>query len=582
MSDKTQSIEDLLKHTGAKDSAATTENKEHPGEVTTQEAFTEKMHDVRLTEMETEAESLAKERHVPYVNLRGFPISPDALRQIPKDQAEKLKAVCFLHTGPQIRIGAVDPTDQAVKDLLFSLQERNKANGGVYQISEESIRVAIKAYDTLPTIKKIIKGVKITDEELVKYQSKIKNYNDVQKVMDKASVTDIMTIVMAAALQLGTSDVHIEAEEETIIVRFRIDGVLQEVSTLPHDLWKKIVARVKLISGLKINVTNRPQDGRFTIFLKDGDTDVRVSTIPTAWGESIVMRLLRPSAIRVEFEQLGYRPLAQARLEKETQKPHGMIITTGPTGSGKTTTLYAILRKLNTPDRKIITLEDPIEYKLEGINQSQINQEKKYTFASGLRSILRQDPDTVMVGEIRDLETAEVAINAALTGHLMLSTLHTNDAAGAIPRFISMGVKPFLLAPSLNAIIGQRLVRKICEGCKEQTTIDETKMAFVRKVVSEIPEASGEKAPPETEWKFMHGKGCTKCNGSGYKGRLGIYEILTMSDEIKASLSDKISEYEVRELAKKQGMTTMQQDGVLKILDGITTMEEVYRVAGEG
>ncbi len=440
MSKDIQSIEDLLHHTGAKGAknaqgaaAAPADATKPAGEATTLEKFDEKMHDVRLKEKEAEAEKFAAEKKVPYVNLSGFPISPDALRQIPQKQAEELKTVCFLFTGPEIRLASTDPTNQQVKDLLFSLQERNKANGGVYQISEESLRVAIKAYDALPKIKKIIKGVKVTDEELEKYKSQIKNYNDVQKVMDSASVTDIMTIVMAAALQLGTSDVHVEAEEETIVVRFRIDGVLQEVSTLPHDLWKKIVARIKLISGLKINVTNRPQDGRFTIFLKEGDTDVRVSTIPTTWGESVVMRLLKPSAIKVEFEQLGYRPTAQAKLEKEISKPHGMIITTGPTGSGKTTTLYAILRKLNTPDRKIITLEDPIEYKLEGINQSQINHEKKYTFASGLRSILRQDPDVVMVGEIRDLETAEVAINAALTGHLMLSTLHTNDAAAAIP-----------------------------------------------------------------------------------------------------------------------------------------------------
>jgi type II secretory ATPase GspE/PulE/Tfp pilus assembly ATPase PilB-like protein len=258
-----------------------------------------------------------------------------------------------------------------------------------------------------------------------------------------------------------------------------------------------------------------------------------------------------------------------------------MVMTTGPTGSGKTTKLYAILRKLNTPGVKIITLEDPVEYKLEGINQSQIDHSKNYTFAGGLRSILRQDPDVVMVGEIRDLETADVAINAALTGHLLLSTLHTNDAAGAIPRFISMGVKPFLLAPALNAIIGQRLTRKVCEACKEQTELTPEQLDFVKKVMVELPPASGEVVAPEAEWKFYKGKGCDVCNKSGYKGRLGIYEILTMSDEIKAAMSEQISEYQVRELAKKQGMTTMQQDGILKVLDGLTTVEEILRVAGE-
>ncbi len=580
MGNDIQSIEDLLKYTGANAADPT----EASGERTVVEKFEEKMHEVRLKEKETEAEQNSASSGVPYVNLKGFPISPEALRQIPEDIAKQLGVVCFLFTGPEIRIASTNPDKQEVKDLVFQLQERNSANGGVYLISEESLRVGLKAYDTLPKIKKIIKGVKITDDELEKYKSQLNSYNDVQGVMDGASVTDIMTIVMAAALQFGTSDVHIEAEKEKIAVRYRIDGVLQEVASLPHDFWKKIVARIKLISGLKINVTDRPQDGRFTIFLKEGDTDVRVSNIPTTWGESVVMRILKPSAINVKFEQLGYRPVAEAKLLKEIEKPHGMIITTGPTGSGKTTTLYTILRTLNTPDVKIITLEDPIEYKLEGINQSQIDHSKDYTFGGGLRSILRQDPDVVMVGEIRDLETAETAINAALTGHLMLSTLHTNDAAGAIPRFISMGVKPFLLSPALNAILGQRLARRICNECKEEIQINADDLAFVKKVMSEVPPNSGETVPPETEWKFLKGKGCEICNSTGYKGRVGVYEILTMSDEIKAKMSgaDNISEYEVRELAKEQGMVTMQQDGVLKVLDGVTTLEEIKRVAGEG
>ncbi|MEK7615309.1 MAG: GspE/PulE family protein [Patescibacteria group bacterium] len=576
MNDAIQSIEALLKLTGAK-----SPEKNAGSGITVQEAFEVKMHEVRIKEKEVQAQEHAKTLHVPYVNLKGFPVSPEALRQIPQEQAEQLKAVCFLFTGPEIRIASTQPDSQAVKDLLYQIQERNKANGGLYLISDESLRIAIKAYDALPKIKQIVKGVKVTDEELEKYVAQLKTYKDIQAVMDHATTTDMMTIIMAAGLQFGTSDVHVEAEEKQIVVRFRIDGVLQEVAVLPHEFWKKIVARIKLISGLKINVNERPQDGRFTIFLKEGDTDVRVSTIPTTWGESVVMRILKPSAINVDFEKLGFRPLVAAKLLKEIEKPHGMIMTTGPTGSGKTTTLYAILRKRNTSDVKIVTLEDPIEYKLQGINQSQISQDKNYTFANGLRSILRQDPDVVMVGEIRDLETAEVAINAALTGHLMLSTLHTNDAAGAIPRFLSMGVKPFLLAPAMNAIIGQRLTRRICNECKEEVTLEPTQLEFVKKVVAEIPAASGEKTPAETEWKFLKGKGCVVCNNSGYKGRLGIYEILTMSDEIKAAMSESISEYQVRELAKQQGMVTMQQDGILKVLDGLTTIDEILRVAGE-
>lgn len=579
MSNDIQSIEDLLKYTGAN---AATQTASKPGDRSAVEKFDEKMHDVRLKEKEMEAQEQAKTLGVSYVNLKGFPISPEALRQVPQERAETLRTICFLFTGPEIRLASLNPTDQAVKDLLFELQERHKANGGVYKISDESFRVALKAYDTLPKIKEIVKGVKVTDDELERFKSQLTGYSDIQKVIDNASVTDIMTIIMAAGLQFDTSDVHVEAEQGKIAVRFRIDGVLQDVAHLPHNFWKKIVARIKLISGLKINVTDRPQDGRFTIFLKDDDTDVRVSTIPTTWGESVVMRLLKPGSIKVEFEQLGFRPLAQAKLRKEIEKPHGMIMTTGPTGSGKTTTLYAILRKLNTPDVKIITLEDPIEYKLEGINQSQIDHTKNYTFASGLRSVLRQDPDIVMVGEIRDLETADVAMNAALTGHLMLSTLHTNDAAGALPRFISMGVKPFLLAPALNAIIGQRLVRRVCEKCKKAVPLSAEELELVKKIVTDIPSTSGEKVAQESEWKFFKGIGCKACNGTGYKSRLGLYEILTMNDTIKAALSESISEYKVRQLAKEQGMTTILQDGILKALDGLTTVEEVARVAGTG
>src|SRR3989338_6020551 len=499
-----QSIEDLLKYTGAQ---TTPQTPSSSGQQTTVEKFEEKMHEVRLKEKEMEAAGIAKQLGISYVNLKGFPVSPEALRLIPQERAEALKTVCFLFTGPEIRLASLNPEPQPVKDLLFELQERYKANGGIYKISEESFRVALKAYETLPKIKQIIKGVKVTDEELERFKKKLTQFSDIQTVMDNASVTDIITIVMAAALQFGTSDVHVETEQEKIAVRFRIDGVLQEVATLPHDFWKKIVSRIKLISGLKINVTDRPQDGRFTIFLKLGDTDVRVSTIPTTWGESVVMRILKPGSINVEFSQLGYRPLAEKKLLKEIQKPHGMIMTTGPTGSGKTTTLYAVLRKLNTPGVKIITLEDPIEYKLEGINQSQIDHSKNYTFAGGLRSILRQDPDVVMVGEIRDLETADVAINAALTGHLLLSTLHTNDASGAIPRFLAMGVKPFLLAPAVNAVIGQRLVRKLCQDCKEVVELDTATLARVMPIVGAIPTNSGYAVDRARDLIFYHGKG---------------------------------------------------------------------------
>jgi type IV pilus assembly protein PilB len=540
----------------------------------------EKMRDVRLKEKEDEAKDQAATLGIQYINLKGFPISPEALSLISEDQARELKAVCFLHAGAEIRLAAIDPNQQVVKELLFQLTERYKGNGLIYQISEESFRIAMKAYAALPKIKPIIKGVKITDNELVKFQSAITSFSDIQKTIQSASITDVITVIIAAALKFDSSDIHIEAEEEKIAVRYRLDGVLQDVATLPHDAWKRIISRVKLISGLKINIVERPQDGRFTIFMAGGDTDVRVSTIPTNWGESVVMRILRPNAVDVPFSSLGWRPLLEKKILREIEKPHGMIVTTGPTGSGKTTTLYAVLKKLNRPDVKIITLEDPIEYKVEGLNQSQIDATKNYTFAAGLRSVLRQDPDIVMVGEIRDLETADTAINAALTGHLLLSTVHTNSASGALPRLLSMGVKPFLIAPALNAVIGQRLVRKICDKCKVEDTIEPERLEEVKKSLSSISPASGETIPNVENLKFYKGTGCPECNNSGYKGRIGIYEVIIMSDPIRAALSETISEYEMQKLALEQGMVTMTQDGLLKAIEGITSVEEVFRVTG--
>ena len=540
----------------------------------------DKMHEVRLKEKEDEAQALAYSLGAPYVNLKGFPISPDALSLIPREQAEQLKTICFLHTGPELRMAALDPKNEDIQELLFQLTERYKANGAVYKVSEESMRLALKFYDTLPKFKPIVKGVKITDTELNKFQSSINTFADIQKTIQYASITDVMTIVIAAALKFNSSDIHVEAEEEKIAVRYRLDGVLQDVATLPHEAWKKIISRIKLVSGLKINVTERPQDGRFTIFMEEGDTDVRVSTIPTNWGESVVMRILKASAIDVPFSDLGWRPLLEKKILREIEKPHGMIVTTGPTGSGKTTTLYAILKKLNQSDVKIITLEDPIEYKVEGLNQSQIDASKNYTFAAGLRSILRQDPDIIMVGEIRDLETADTAINAALTGHLLLSTIHTNSASGALPRFVSMGVKPFLLAPALNAIIGQRLVRKICEKCKIEDTIEAERLEEIKKLLGNISPASGEPIPDLNNLKFYKGTGCEICNNTGYKGRIGIYEVILMDENIRASLSEKISEYDAQKLALAQGMVTMAQDGLLKALDGMTDVAEIFRVTG--
>ncbi|MBI2636938.1 MAG: type II/IV secretion system protein, partial [Parcubacteria group bacterium] len=430
----------------------------------------------------------------------------------------------------------------------------------------------------IPTQPKLATAVAITAEDLKKYEADVRDLASLPAKLGEIPLTDVMTIILAAAIASGASDIHIEAEETGIKLRFRLDGVLHEQATLSREVWEHLISRIKLLAKLKLNVADKPQDGRISIELPDDRLDIRVSTIPTSFGESVVMRLLRSSAVGLQFEDLGLRGKSFNDLKREVERPNGMILTTGPTGSGKTTTLYAILNKLNDEETKIITLEDPIEYKLEGINQSQIDKSRDYDFAKGLRSILRQDPDVVMVGEIRDLETADVAINAALTGHLVLSTLHTNDASGAIPRFLAIGIAPFLLAPAVNAIIGQRLVRKICEQCKEKVELDSAMLSRVLEVAKSIPANAGASIDP-ADVAFYHGKGCAVCNNSGYKGRIGIFEIFTLTPDIeKMILAEKVSENDIKAAAQKAGMLTMVQDGLLKAADGITTVSEVFRV----
>jgi type II secretory ATPase GspE/PulE/Tfp pilus assembly ATPase PilB-like protein len=569
------SIEDLLnqgKDKKKKDLGA--------GQQTAQEKLEEKMKQVRLKEKEVETQVKASQIGFEHIDLQGFPISPEALSLIPRAQAKEEKVIAFLFSGEEVRIGAVDPQKEIIEEIKFQIAERSHANVKVYMISENSFMVAEKLYDALPEVKAVVKGVEIKQEEIERFQKEMEDLTNLDAMVQKVSTTDFVVLVIAAALQSGSSDIHIEAGEKSVVVRLRIDGILQKIASVKKEMWPKIVNRFKLISALKLNITTVPQDGRFTIFVGEGQkVDVRVSTLPTAFGESIVMRLLKPSAISLAFEELGIRGKAYEQLKREVERPNGMIITTGPTGSGKTTTLYAVLKKLNDEETKIITLEDPIEYKLEGISQSGMDKSKDYTFAKGLHSILRQDPDVIMVGELRDLETADVAIQAALTGHLVISTIHTNSAAGAVPRFLSMGVKPFLLAPALNAIIGQRLVRRVCKECKTEDTLDADTLQKVKDVLGKLTPDSGYEIDMEN-MKFWKGAGCKVCHDTGYKGRMGIYEIFAMTPKIEQIiLSGKVSEYQMQEIAIEQGMITMAQDGLLKALDGITSVEEVFSVA---
>ncbi len=548
----------------------------------TAQKLEDKMAEINLNNLERVTENKATQLGIPYINLDGFPVSTEAIGLVDQKKSEDLKAVCFFYSSSELRLGSTNPQTPLVKTLASELAKKFKANVNTYLISQNSFNQAFKLYEKIPKIKEVVKGVEINEDDINKYQVEIDSFEQLQEQIDRVNISGLVTLVIAAALKTESSDIHIEAEEKDIKIRFRVDGVLHTVAKISPERWNKIISRVKLISGLKLNITAKPQDGRFTIFLSKDRIDVRVSTIPTAYGESVVMRLLRFSNMGLQFDQLGLRGKSFVDLKHEIDRPNGMIVTTGPTGSGKTTTLYAILNKLNDPETKIITLEDPIEYKLEGINQSQIDHHKDYNFAKGLRSVLRQDPDIVMVGEIRDLETADVTINAALTGHLVISTIHTNSASGAIPRFLSMGVKPFLLAPALNAIVGQRLVRKLCAKCKVEDKIDNDTMTKILNILSKIPIKSAERLDEGdlNNLKFYKSTGCTFCHKLGYKGRIGIYEIMSMSAEIeKIILSGKVSESTIQEIAVKNGMVTMVQDGLLKAKDGITSIEEVFRVA---
>lgn len=563
-------IDDLIKKTNTP--------KKQSGTPTTQEKFSKKMREMSLKSKEENIIDQANKQKLPHINLVGFPIAAEALKAIPEKEARAKKMICFYIAPNDIRIGIIKHTPK-LDEYAQQIAEKHHGKPDFYLISEHSLEVALNFYKTLPIIKPITKDINITDEELNKFQKNINNLQSLQAHFKNISITDILTLMIASALKVSASDIHVEAEDNGIAVRYRIDGVLHEVADLPKDQWKRFVSRIKLLAALKINITNKPQDGRVTIKLDSGSIDVRVSTMPTTYGESVVMRILHSGSKGVTFDDLGLLGSSYGRLKHEVGRPNGMIVTTGPTGSGKTTTMYAILRTLNKPGVKIITLEDPVEIKMKGINQSQVDISRGYTFSKGLRSILRQDPDICMVGEIRDLDTAEIAIQAALTGHLMLSTIHTNSASGAIPRFLSMGVKPFLLAPSLNAVIGQRLVRRICESCKQKATLDSEQLEKVIKLINALPEIEKEKIDINN-LEFYEGIGCTECSGLGYKGRIGIYEIFIMTKEIEdIVLSGKISEYTIEEIAVKNGMVTMVQDGIIKALDKITSIKEVFSVA---
>jgi type IV pilus assembly protein PilB len=422
--------------------------------------------------------------------------------------------------------------------------------------------------------KKIVGEVRISKEVAEKEIRNIPTLKkEIEWVLNK-EITKILDTILGGSIKLEASDIHIEPKENEAKLRIRLDGILQDVLIFERKIYEALLSRIKLLSGMKLNIFDRPQDGRFTVFFEKLPIEIRSSTLPAEWGESVVMRILNPKSL-ISLEELGLREDLLKIFKEEIKKPNGMIIVTGPTGSGKTTTLYAMLKEIQKPEIKIITIEDPIEYHLEGITQTQVDPKAGYDFANGLRAIVRQDPDVILVGEIRDFETAQIAIQAALTGHLVLTTLHTNDAAGTVARLIALGEKPVNIAPAINMAVAQRLVRKVCKKC---SVLEKPSKEEIEKIIEGLKNLNI-KIPKDL--KIRNSKGCEDCNFTGYRGRTGIFEAFLVDEEMERFILTSPSISDLREMAKKKGMVTMYQDGLLKVIDGITTIEEVERVVAE-
>lgn len=525
----------------------------------------------------------AKFLNLPYVDLREENIPISVLKLIPEEAITFYRFIPFSRNNDEIRIAMIDPEDIKALEALKFITLKNRLRPVIYLTSLSSFNESIRQFKAMRTeIEKVL--------ETVKEEKKVEDFvgskeDAAEKIVEETPVSKVVDIILRHALDGKASDIHIEPEEKEIRVRFRVDGVLHASLFLPKRLHLAIVSRVKILSNLKIDEQRRPQDGRFRAVIDGKAIDFRVSTLPTSGGEKVVMRVLDKSVGLQSLESLGLWGKDFETVNANLKKPYGMVLITGPTGSGKSTTLYALLNILNQEGTNIITLEDPVEYYIEGVNQSEVKPEIGYTFAAGLRSILRQDPNVIMVGEIRDRETAELATHAALTGHIVLSTLHTNDSVGVIPRLVDMGIEPFLVTSALNVVIAQRLVRRICDKCIEEYAaprgISEMITMELDKIVDKDKKTLYKKEHGKDYYKLYRGKGCKYCGNKGTKGRVAVYEVLSMTKKLEDIVIKSPVDNVIRAEAVNQGMTTMKQDGVLKSLKGLTTIEEALRVTME-
>ncbi len=517
--------------------------------------------------------------------LREIPVEEiplKVLELVPEEAARYYKIIPLSQKENILEVGMIYPEDLKAQEALKFLSRQGNLSPKISLINFSTFESLLKQYRTLrEEVKRALGELEGELKKEEKIEVKSRKATDFERLVEEAPISKVVAVMLRHAVEGKASDIHIEPIKKTLRIRFRVDGYLHSSILLPLKILPAVVARIKILSGLRLDETRIPQDGRFTSVINNKEIDFRVSTFPTSLGEKVALRVLDSSGGMMTLEGLGLEERDHRVILNGIKKPYGLILATGPTGSGKTTTLYAILNLLNKEGVNIVTLEDPVEYFIDGVNQSQVKPEIGYSFATGLREVVRQDPDVIMVGEIRDEETASLAIHSALTGHIVLSTLHTNNAVGVIPRLIDMKISPFLLPPTLSLAIAQRLVRILCPDCKKKIKPSKEIQNLILKEIESLPEATRKEAKLTEPLFIYEAQGCKKCQGQGYKGRTALYEILEMTKGLGKIVLTESSEAKIAEEAKRQGMVTMEQDGILKVLKGITTIEEVLRVAEE-
>jgi len=521
---------------------------------------------------------------IPFKKVKPEEIPPDVLELIPEEASINYKMISLSRSENFVQIGMVYPEDIAAQNALRFLANQENFTYQVYLITPSNLANLLKQRKNISTeTKKALDELSKEKGEILEMlqNNQISGKNSAQLIAEEAPIIKMVLVILRHAIEGNASDIHIEPGRDKLVIRFRLNGILHPSLFLPLKVHPSIVARIKILSGLKIDENRVPQDGRFSAKINNNDVDFRVSTFPALYGEKVEIRVLDPSVGLRSFEKLGLTGRSLEVVKAAIKKPFGMILFTGPTGSGKTTTQYAILRILNQDSVNIVTVEDPIEYSIAGLNQSQVKPEIGYTFASGLRQILRQDPNIIMVGEIRDEETASLVVNAALTGHIVLSTLHTNSSVGVVPRLIDMGVRPFLIPSTLRVVISQRLVRVLCPHCKIKVRPTEKVKSYIFEKIKSIPVASRSEIKIQDPFLIYDVKGCEACGFTGFIGRAGLFEVLSMSDDLAELIQKNPLESLIFKVAQKQGMLTMEQEGIIKVLKGETTIEEVTRATEE-